>query len=87
MENNEAEKKRERKLLDHKYRLRELCNSTKCNHIHIIKVLEEEGWERKEQKVYLNKLYLRTPNLGKETGIQDPEAQKTSIKVNKNRST
>ena len=30
MENNEAEKKRERKLLDHEYRLRELSNSTKC---------------------------------------------------------
>jgi len=29
MENNEAEKKRERKLLDHEGRLRELSNSIK----------------------------------------------------------
>ena len=30
-ENNEAEKKMERKLIDHENRLRELSNSTKCN--------------------------------------------------------
>ena len=31
MDNNEAEKKRERKLLNREYRLRELNNSIKCN--------------------------------------------------------
>ena len=39
---NEAEKKRERKLLDHKERIRELSNSVKWNNIHIIGVPEEE---------------------------------------------
>ena len=36
MENNEAEKKRERKLLDHEGRFRELSNSTQHNNICII---------------------------------------------------
>ena len=36
MENNEAAKNRESKLLDHETRLRKLSNSTKCNNIHII---------------------------------------------------
>ena len=40
MENNEAEKKRERKILDHECRLRELSNSLKHNKIHIIEVPE-----------------------------------------------
>ena len=31
MVNNDAEKNRERKLLDHEYRLRELSNSTQYN--------------------------------------------------------
>ena len=41
MENNEAEKKREIKILDHEYKLRELSNSIKPN-ICIIGVPEEE---------------------------------------------
>ena len=40
MENNEAEKKKERKILDHECRLRKLSNSLKHNKIHIIEVPE-----------------------------------------------
>ena len=36
MENNEAEKKKERKILDHECRLRELRDSIKRNNICII---------------------------------------------------
>jgi len=39
VENNEAEQKRERKILDHKSRLWELSDSTKHNNICIIGVL------------------------------------------------
>ena len=46
MENNEAEKKRERKILDHECRLRELRNSMKCNNIHVIGVPEHEEREK-----------------------------------------
>ena len=46
MENNEAEKKRGRKVLDREYILRELSSSTKCNNIHTLAVPEEEQGER-----------------------------------------
>ena len=46
MENNEAEKKRERKILDHKCRLRELSNFIKLNNIHITGVPEKEEWKK-----------------------------------------
>ena len=55
MENNEAEKKRERKLLYHEGRLREISNSIKQNSIHIIGVPEEDEQE-KGKKDYVNKL-------------------------------
>ena len=54
MANEEAEKKRDKKILDHEGKIRELSDSMKCNNIHVIRVPEEE--ERKGQKVYLNKL-------------------------------
>ena len=54
MENNEAEKNRDKKILDHEGRIRDLNDSMKCNNIHVIGIPEEE--ERKEQRVYLNKL-------------------------------
>ena len=51
MENNEVEKKRERKILDHEGRLREFSNSIKYTNILIIRVSERrEGKKRK--KVY-----------------------------------
>ena len=46
MENNEAGKKTERMLLDHKYSLREPSDSTKCNNICIIGVQEEKWGNR-----------------------------------------
>ena len=46
-------KKRERKILDHEYRVRELNNSIKYNSIHIIGVPEEE---RERQQIYLKKM-------------------------------
>ena len=62
MGKNEAEKKRERKVLYHECRLRELSVSIKHsyihNNIHIIGILEEEG--KRGQKVYLSKLWLKT---------------------------
>ena len=46
MENNEAERKRETKVMDHKSRLRELSDLLKCNNIHIIGVPENENGEK-----------------------------------------
>ena len=42
MENNKYAQERERRILDHKSRLRELSNSIKHNNIHIIGVPEEK---------------------------------------------
>ena len=56
MEKNDAEKKRKKKLLDHKGRLREPSDSTRQNNICIMGVPDEEEWGGKGQKFYLNKL-------------------------------
>ena len=49
------EKKRERKVLDHKDGLGKLSNFLKCNNICIIRVPEDEE-KKKEPKAYLSKL-------------------------------
>jgi len=51
MENNEAEKKRERKVMDHKGRLRELSDLVKRNNI-CTQEFQKMKRERKGQKVY-----------------------------------
>lgn len=52
VENNEAEKKRERRVMDHKKRLRELTDSFKYNNIHITRVSDEE---KREKRNYFSK--------------------------------
>ena len=69
MENNEL-KRRGKKLLGHDYRLRELGNSTKCNNIPIIRVLEEEEQEKGAEGLFEQIIAENFPNLGKRTGIQ-----------------
>ena len=85
MENDESEKKRERKLLDHEGRTRELSDSMKWNNIHILGVPEEE-WEKGAEGLFEQTIAETFPNLGKETGIQVQKAQTTPFKINKNRS-
>jgi len=53
MEDNEAEQKRERRIMQNKNRLKELTDSIKYNNIHIIGVLEEE--RERGQKIYLKR--------------------------------
>ena len=55
IENNEAEKRREKKVLGHEDRLREIRDSLKHNSIRIRGVPEEEERER-GQKIHLSKL-------------------------------
>ncbi|KAF0870977.1 LITD1 protein, partial [Crocuta crocuta] len=85
MENNEAEKKRVRKLLDHEGRIRDLSDSMKYNNIHSRGILEErrEG----EEGLFEQIMAKNFPKLGKGTDIQVQEAQRTPFKINKNRST
>ena len=81
MENNEAEMKRERKPLDHKYRLRELSNSTNRNNTYVIG-LPEETQEKGKEVLFEQIIAENFPNLWKETGIQAQEAQTTPLKIN-----
>ena len=46
MEKDEAEKNRDKSILDHEGRIRELSDSMKGNNIHIIGVPKEEERER-----------------------------------------
>ena len=86
MENNEAENKRERNVLNHEYRLRELNYSLKHNNICLIGVPEEE--REKGAKGLSEEIKAENfPNLGKETDIQIQEVQRTPIKINKSRPT
>ena len=70
MENKEAEKNGERKLLDHEGRLKEFINSIKQNCIWIIGVLEDEEWEKAAEGLFEQIIAEYFHELGKETGIQ-----------------
>ena len=86
MKNDEFKKRRDKKILNHKGRIRELSNSMKCNNICIIRVPEEEGREKRAECWFEQIIAENFPNLGNETGIQIQEAQRTPFKI-KNRST
>ena len=69
MENNEAENERLRKLLDHKYRLRDISNSMKHNNICITGVTEEE-WEKGTECLFEQIIAENFLNLRQEIVIQ-----------------
>ena len=54
VESNQAEQKRETRIMQKETRLRELSDSAKCNNIHIIEVPEEKR-EKRGQNIYLKK--------------------------------
>ena len=84
MEMDEAEKKRERKILDHKCRLCEHSDSVKHN-VCIIGVPKEE--REKGTGLFEKIIAENFPHLGKETDLQIKEAQRTPIKINETRPT
>ena len=58
MEKDKAEKKRNKTILDHKGRTRELSDSMKHNNIHKSSRRRRRREREKGKKVYLNKLLL-----------------------------
>ena len=84
MENNEAEKKREIKAKEHNLRIRETSDSFKRN-IRIIGVPEEEERQRGVQGLCQQIIAENFSNMGKNTDIKIQEAQRTPIRLNKNR--
>ena len=81
MENYEAEKKRDRKLLDHEGRIRDLSDSMKCGNIRIIEVPQEGDREKGTEGLFEQVISVNFPNLGKET---DPSTGGTENSLQKN---
>ena len=65
MENNEAEKKRERKLLDYEWGLRKLSDFLKHNNIHFMEVSEEKEGEQEEEGLFEHIIAGNVPILGR----------------------
>ena len=85
MENKEAEQKRDKQVLDHERRIREVSDTIREKKIRIIGIPEEE--ETGRQKAYWRELLQRIPQYGKGNKHKIQEAQRTHLKVNKNRTT
>ena len=84
MENNEANKKRMFKAIEHDLRIRDISDSLKRNNIRIIGVPGEEEREIGVEGLREQIKAENFPNLGKYTHIQIQEAQRTPIRFNKN---
>ena len=69
MENNEVEQKRERRIIDHETRLKELSGLITHNSICIIGVLKEEEREKGAEGLFEEIIAENFPSVGKETGI------------------
>ena len=75
-EYKEAEAQREKRISKNERILRELCDQSKWNNIHIIRVPEEEEEREKEiESVFEEVIAENLPNLGKEifSGHGDPQ--------------
>ena len=86
METKEAEQKRDKQLVDHKRRIREISDTIRRNNIRIIGIPEEEERERGGEGILERIIVENFPNMAKETSIKIQEAQRTLLKIYKNRS-
>ena len=86
MEKEESEKKKDKKIQDQEWRIRELRDAIKQNNIHIIGIPEEEEKEKGVEVVFQQIIADNFPNLGKETDIEIQEAQRTPFRHNLNQS-
>ena len=84
MENNEAEKKREIKEMDHKDRLWELSDLLK--HKTFVSKETQKMKREKTGRRFMQIIAENFPNLEEDTDFQIQEAQRTPIKFNKNQS-
>ena len=86
MENKEPEQERDKQLLGHEGRIREISDTIRQNNIRIIGIPKEKEKEREAGGILEQVIAENFPNLGKDTNIKIQEAQRTSLKINKNRS-
>ena len=83
MENEEAEQKKDKQLLDHKGRIWEISDTIRWNNIRIIGIPEEEERERRAEGILEQIIVENFPNMAKGTSIKIQEAQRTPLKINK----
>ena len=81
MKRKEAEEKREKQLRTHEEKLREITDSLRRKNLCIIGIPEKAERERGPQSIFEQIIAENFPNLGKETGIQVQEAQRTSKSI------
>ena len=84
MAKRETEEKRDKQLKDHEDRLREMSDSLRKENLRLIRV--SKGAERDKGPEYVFEQIIAEdfPNLGRETGIQIQEIERSPPKINKN---
>ena len=87
MAKRETEQNRDKQLKDHEDRLREINDSLRKKNLRLIGVPEGAERDRGPEYVFEQILAENFPNLGRETGIQIQEIERSPPKINKNRST
>ena len=86
-ENKEAEQKRDKQVLDHEGRIREISDTIRRNNIRIFGIPEEEERERGAEGILERITVENFSNMAKGTSNKTQEAQRIPLKINKNRST
>ena len=74
----ETEEKRERQLNDHEDRLREINDSLRRKNLHLIGVPEGTKRDGGPESVFEQIIAENFHNMGKETGIQIQEIERSS---------
>lgn len=83
MVRKEAEEKREKQFRDHEESLKEINDSLRRKNLCIIGVPENAERDRGPESIFEQILAEEFPNLGKETGIQIQEIERTPLPKNK----
>ena len=81
------QRKERKEIMDHKASTRDLRDSVRWNISHILRVPEEEEWEKGAEGFFEQLIAESFSHEGKETGIQVLAAQRIHFQVNKTRST
>ena len=84
MARKEAEEKREKQLKDHEERLREINDSLRRKNLCLIGVPEGAKRDRGPESIFEQIIAENFPNLGRETGIQIQEIERSPPKLIKN---
>ena len=80
-------RKREKRLKAHEASLKETNDSLRRKNLHFPGVPEGAEWDRGPEYVFEQIIAENFPNLGRETGIQIQEIERSPPKINKNHST